>query len=80
MSCAAGYTFGKPAGQDWLRQVFASKTAASGGIVRRAVRDVEREVGSAALELEVRKRGFHLLRCGEHYIIICNSDPVQMIC
>lgn len=67
-------------GQDWLEQLFAGKSAQNGGIVRRAVRDVEREIGSNALELEIRKRGYHLLRSGNHYIIICHNDPIVMIC
>ncbi|ROT98599.1 N-(5'-phosphoribosyl)anthranilate isomerase [Histidinibacterium lentulum] len=72
--------FPRPIGQSWLDQVFASDTARRGGVVRRKVSDVEREVGVAALELEVRRRGYHLLRSGGTFIVICRQDPVLVIC
>lgn len=65
---------------DWLDQIFASKQAATGGVVRRARRDVEREIGRDRLELEVRRRGFHLLATRTHYIIVCNRGPIVTIC
>ena len=67
-------------GQDWLDQIFRAKAAQTGGVVRRKVVDVEREIGRGALELEVRKRGFHLLRTRDDYLIICTSTPIQLIC
>lgn len=70
----------RPQGQSWLDQVFSSETARRGGVVRRKVSDVEREVGVAALELEVRRRGYHLLRSGGTFIVICRTDPVLVIC
>ena len=70
----------RPLGQDWLDQVFRAKSAARGGVVRRRVADVEREIGRATFELEVRRRGFHLLECGGQYIVVCSSEPVRMIC
>ena len=70
----------RPLGQDWLDQIFRAKAAQAGGVVRRKVRDVEREVGREALELAVRRRGFHLLECGADFVILCSSDPVRVIC
>ena len=69
-----------PKGSDWLDQIFRAKAALTGGVVRRKVTDVDREVGRAALELEVRKRGFHLIESGGTFIIICSSAPLQIIC
>ena len=57
----------------WLDDFFAVKS----GIVRRAVRDVEREIGRAALLTEVRLRGFHLIECGGPFIVICNTGQMQ---
>lgn len=61
----------------WLGQIFEAKAARSGGVVRRAVSDVERQVGRARLLQEVTARGYHLVECGGQFIIICrHSDLV----
>lgn len=70
----------RPIGQDWMDQIFRAKAASAGGVVRRRVADVEREVGRAALELEVRRRGFRMLECGEHFVVICSGDPIRIVC
>jgi|SRR6056297_537422 len=70
----------RPHGSDWLDQIFATRAALSHGVVYRAVRDVEREIGCQTLELEVRRRGFHPLRTDRHFVIVCDSRPLQVIC
>lgn len=70
----------KPLGQDWLDQVFRAKAAQTGGVVRRKIRDVEREIGRAALELEVRRRGYHMIECDRDFVIICSAAPLRVIC
>ncbi|MEE4119335.1 MAG: N-(5'-phosphoribosyl)anthranilate isomerase [Paracoccaceae bacterium] len=70
----------RPLGQDWLDQIFRAKAAARGGVIRRKVRDVEREIGRDALELEVRRRGFHLLECGGDFVIVCSAAPIRILC
>lgn len=67
-----------PGHPSWLDQVFAAKAARSGGIVRRAVRDVEREIGRAALIAEVERRRFHLIECADQFIIICRADHLTV--
>lgn len=67
-------------GQDWLDQIFRARSAATGGVLRRRVADVEREIGRDRLELEVRRRGFHMIECGQHFVIICQSAPLRIIC
>jgi hypothetical protein len=66
--------------QAWLDDLFAAKAVGKAGIVRRAVRDVECEIGRQALVAEVRRRGFHLLECGGQFIVICNPGQLQIIC
>ena len=65
------HTAGHPS---WLDQIFSAKAARTGGIVRRSVRDVEREIGRDALLQEVETRGFHLLECADQFSIICRRD------
>lgn len=62
----------------WVDQVFSAKQA-RGGVVRRAVPWVEREIGRDRFMREVRARGFHLLRAGEQFIVICDPRPVQIL-
>lgn len=64
----------------WLDHVFSAKAVANGGVVRRSIRDVEREVGRARFVQEVRRRGFHLVECGGQFIVICNPGQVRILC
>lgn len=64
----------------WLDEVFSAKAVQRGGIVRRAIRDVERETGRDAFITAVRSRRYHLIECGGQFIVICNSGHMQVIC
>ncbi len=64
------------ANPSWCARIFDAKSARKGGIVRRAVRDVDREIGRAAFVGEVSRRGFHLIECGGQYIVICNAGQL----
>ena len=64
----------------WQAQLFGSNAAQRGGVIRRAVRDVEREIGRVALEAEVRARGYHMIECGGQFIIICNPGLLRVVC
>ena len=66
--------------QVWLDDLFSAKAVEKGGVVRRAIRDVEREIGRSTLVAEVRRRGFHLIECGGQFIVICNVGHMQVIC
>lgn len=63
----------------WLRGVFAAQAVNRGGVIRRAVRDVDRIVGRAAFEAEVRRRGFHMVENAGQFVIFCNNEPVRVI-
>lgn len=63
----------------WLRALFSAKAVGRGGVVHRAVRDVERYAGRAAFVAEVRKRGFTLVENGEQFVIFCNREPVRLV-
>ena len=64
----------------WIQQIFDSSSARTGGIVRRSVADVERLASRRELIAAVLARGFHLIRVGNQYVIICtNSGDVEII-
>ena len=64
----------------WCDAIFTAKAIGKGGVIRRAVRDVEREIGRAAFEREIRGRGFHLVEVGGQFIVICNAGQIKLIC
>lgn len=66
--------------ETWLFSLFASKAAIQGGVVRRAVHDVERLVGRDRLIAEVRRRGFHMVENSGQFVIFCNNDTVRRLC
>ena len=59
----------------WFSQLFATKSAQRGGVVRRAVR----VMGRAQFETLVRERGFQAVDNGEHYVVFCNRRPIRII-
>lgn len=63
----------------WMKQLFASKAAQSGGVVRRSARDVARIVGCARFENEIRRRGYRAVRNGATYVVFCNREPLVLI-
>ena len=67
-----------PKDDAWLRQLFSAKAAQQGGIVRRAVRDVEREIGRDRFVAAVAARNYHLLECADQFIVICRTDHLTV--
>jgi len=63
----------------WIEQIFESKQAKMGGIVRRDAYNVRRYASVEALILAADIRGFHVILCGSQYIIICNTKGLQII-
>jgi hypothetical protein len=63
----------------WIDQIFLARAATTGGVIRRNVDWVEREIGRDRFYQEVRRRGFHLMRAGNQYLILCAADPVQFL-
>lgn len=65
--------------EQWVRQIFSSKAARDGGVVRRKVRDVERIIGCPQFEAEVRRRGYRAIQNGAQYVVFCNREPLRLI-
>ena len=71
----------RPLGPEpWIARIFSAQAVRKGGVVRRDVRCVEREIGRARLEQEVRDRGFHMIECGGQFVVICNRGGIRVIC
>lgn len=70
---------GRPRGREWLAKVFHCRAAWSGGLIRRQIIDVEREVGHLAFEAAVKERGFRLIRTRHYYVIVCGPDEIEVL-
>lgn len=63
----------------WMNHVFSAKSAQTGGVVRRRVRDVERIVGRELFRQELRRRGFRAIENNGHFVIFCNRAPLYRL-
>lgn len=69
-----------PLTQDqFFGELFASKAAREGAVIRRQVRDVERYVGRAAFLTEIRRRGFAVVENAGQFVIFCNREPLRRL-
>jgi hypothetical protein len=68
-----------PGKKEWIAQIFAAKAAKTGGILRRKTTSVQKYASVAALEAEVRRRGFHLVLIKDQYLILCNPGEIKLI-
>jgi hypothetical protein len=64
--------------QEWMRQMFATKTALDGGVIRRKVSDVERLVGRTEFLEAMKTRGFRVVENAGHFVVFCNTDEVLL--
>ena len=63
----------------FFSELFASKAARDGAVIRRQVRDVERYVGRAAFLTEIRRRGFPVIENAGQFVIFCNREPLRRL-
>jgi hypothetical protein len=65
----------------WISDIFRAGQANRGNVVRRSIATVQANGGLAALQAEVQRRGFHMARIGDQYVIVCNANgTIQVIC
>jgi hypothetical protein len=67
-------------GTAWITKIFAAKQARRGGVVRRKVTSVVKNATIKALRIEVKRRGFHMLRTGGQFLIFCHQGDFKVIC
>ena len=64
---------------EWLIDLFSSRAAATGGVVRRKKRDIERYVGLEEFKQELNRRGFHAVENAGQMVIFCNQEPILRV-
>ncbi len=65
--------------EGWIDEIFSAKAVARGGVIRRDIRWIDREVGRQRFMSEVRARGFHLIESGDQWVVICHSGYFRVI-
>ncbi len=64
---------------EWVTDLFSSRAASSGGVVRRKCRDIERYVGRAEFEQVLQRRGYHAIENAGQMDIFCNQEPIRVV-
>jgi hypothetical protein len=65
--------------EGWIDEIFAAKSVARGGVIRRDIRWIDREIGRERFAAEVRTRGFHLIEAGGQWVVICHPGPFRVL-
>ena len=65
--------------ESWIAQIFSAKAVGRGGVIRRSVVTVEREIGRDRFLKEIDRRGFHVIECGGQFVVICNSGRIRLL-
>ncbi|OWU75054.1 N-(5'-phosphoribosyl)anthranilate isomerase [Marinibacterium profundimaris] len=62
-----------------MEQLFSSKAARRGAVVRRSMSWVDREVGREAFLAEVRQRGYHVIQTADQFVVVCHDGPIRLL-
>ncbi|WP_428925438.1 N-(5'-phosphoribosyl)anthranilate isomerase [Marinibacterium sp. SX1] len=63
----------------WIQQMFSTRAARRGAVVRRSMCWVDREVGRDTFLREVRRRGCHVIQTADQFIVICHDGPIRLL-
>ena len=64
---------------EWITDLFSSRAAAKGSVVRRKRRDIERYVGMDEFLDELDRRGFQAIENAGQIVIFCNQEPIRRV-
>jgi hypothetical protein len=65
--------------QQFFSELFGSRAARNGEVIRRKVRDVERYLGRDAFLEELRRRGYPVVENAGQFVIFCNREPIRRL-
>ena len=63
----------------WIEQMFATRAARRGAVVRRSMSWVDREVGRDRFLAEMRRRGCHVIQTADQFLVICHDGPIRLL-
>ena len=62
-----------------MLDLFGSRAARSGAVIRRKRRDIERYVGMERFLREIDRRGYLAVENAGQVVIFCNCEPVRRL-
>lgn len=65
--------------EGYLLDIFSSKAARDGAVIRRKARDIDRYIGRQAFLAELHRRGYRAVENSGQIIIFCNAEPVHVL-
>lgn len=63
----------------WIEQVFRSKMAKKGGVVRRKLSSIDTYASREAFVEAVKVRGYHIVQHGDQWLVFCDSAHVAIV-
>jgi len=63
----------------FMADLFGSKAAREGRVIRRSLRDIERYVGRHRFFNELDRRGFRAIENAGQVVIFCNREPIRRV-
>ena len=69
-----------PGRTQWTMDIFSADQVQAGGVVRRSRADVKKYGSFKLLKTEVLNRGFHLIRTGNQYVVLCHKGHMRIFC
>jgi hypothetical protein len=63
----------------WIDQIFDSKMAKAGGVVRKKVSSIDRFASRKELKAECERRGYHIVQHGDQWLIFCDAAQVKIV-
>lgn len=65
--------------QPFLRQCFGTKAARDGAVIRRKIRDVDRQIGCERFLAEIDRRGYQVVENAGQFVVFCNREPIRPV-
>ena len=65
--------------EQFLTELFSSRATATGAVIRRNARDIDRFYGRAAFLEEMKRRGFSVVENAGQIVIFCNREPIRRL-
>lgn len=64
----------------WVDQIFSARQAREGGMVRRALSDVNRFGVYDEIVERARDEDWHVVEIGDQLAVLCHPGQIQLVC
>ena len=63
----------------WVRQIFQSKIAKRGGVVRRKITSINRYASRDEVRRACKRKRYHIIAHGDQWLIFCDRAQVRIV-